>query len=142
MWLLVLILMLLPLDVGGFYSNVCTLTYAYAYACARTDEQTHACTLTHTLPHLYKRTHTYSHIRPLAACTPVTRSCVHASVQTSSPKGLVDKIHAKGLKAGWYLNDCLSYCASLGDHCSAEECIPGDVKAFVAYGFDNLKVDG
>jgi hypothetical protein len=27
-----------------------------------------------------------------------------------------------------YLNDCLSYCESLGDHCSAEECIPGDVQ--------------
>ena len=53
---------------------------------------------------------------------------------------LVKKIHAKGLKAGWYLNDCLSYCESLGDTCSAEECIPGDVKAFIAYGFDSLKV--
>ena len=41
-----------------------------------------------------------------------------------------------------YLNDCLSYCASLGDHCSAAECIPGDVKALVEYGFDSLKVDG
>ena len=33
-----------------------------------------------------------------------------------------------------YLNDCLSYCASLGDQCPAGECIPGDVKAFVDYG--------
>ena len=57
-------------------------------------------------------------------------------------KGLVDKIHAMGLYAGWYLNDCLSYCESLGDQCSAEECIPGDVKAFIEYGFDALKVDG
>ena len=57
-------------------------------------------------------------------------------------KGLVDKVHALGLKAGWYLNDCLSYCNDLGDHCSADDCIPGDVKAFTTYGFDNLKVDG
>lgn len=57
-------------------------------------------------------------------------------------KGLVDKVHALGLKAGWYLNDCLSYCNDLGDHCKADECIPGDVKAFTDYGFDNLKVDG
>ena len=57
-------------------------------------------------------------------------------------KAMVDKIHGMGLYVGWYLNDCLSYCASLGDHCSAEECIPGDVKAFIEYGFDALKVDG
>lgn len=57
-------------------------------------------------------------------------------------KGMVDQIHAKGLRAGWYLNDCLSYCASLTDTCSAAECIPGDVKAFHDYGFDNLKIDG
>jgi hypothetical protein len=57
-------------------------------------------------------------------------------------KGLVSKIHAKGLRAGWYLNDCLSYCANLKDLCSAEQCIPGDVQAFAEYGFDSLKIDG
>ena len=57
-------------------------------------------------------------------------------------KGLVDKIHAKGLRAGWYLNDCLSYCAVQGDACPAKQCIPGDVKAFAEYGFDSLKLDG
>ena len=90
-------------------------------------------------------------------------------------KGLVDKIHAKGLRAGWYvddyrvphtlfsrirrrpshtlqrasipilaryLNDCLSYCLSISDHCSAAQCIPGDVRAWHAYGFDSLKIDG
>jgi alpha-galactosidase len=57
-------------------------------------------------------------------------------------KGLVDKIHDKGLRAGWYLNDCLSYCATQGDHCPAKQCIPGDVKAFAEYGFDSLKLDG
>ena len=31
---------------------------------------------------------------------------------------------------------------SLGDHCPPEVCIPGDVKAFMEYGFDALKVDG
>eukprot|EP00037_Helgoeca_nana_P026603 m.300912 g.300912 ORF g.300912 m.300912 type:complete len:141 (-) comp27263_c0_seq1:25-447(-) len=57
-------------------------------------------------------------------------------------KSLVDKIHATGLKAGWYLNDCLSYCLEIGDDCPADECIPGDVLAFTQFGFDNLKVDG
>jgi len=57
-------------------------------------------------------------------------------------KALVDKIHALGLKAGWYLNDCLSYCLKLGDACPPSVCIPGDVKAFTTFGFDNLKIDG
>jgi len=57
-------------------------------------------------------------------------------------KGLVDRIHAKGLRAGWYLNDCLSFCLSLDDGCPAEQCIPGDVKAWHEYGFDSLKIDG
>lgn len=105
---------------------------------ARTRTHSHIFTTAHTRAHKYARTPAHPHARTYFDARPR----VHASVQTSCPKGLVDKIHAKGLKAGWYLNDCLSYCASLGDHCSAEECIPGDVKAFVAYGFDNLKVDG
>ena len=41
-----------------------------------------------------------------------------------------------------YLNDCLSYCLSISDHCSAQQCIPGDVRAWHAYGFDSLKIDG
>ena len=57
-------------------------------------------------------------------------------------KAMVDKIHGMGVYVGWYLNDCLSYCASLGDQCPPEVCIPGDVKAFIEYGFDALKVDG
>lgn len=56
-------------------------------------------------------------------------------------KGMVKRIHAKGLRAGWYLNDCLSYCMTLGDQCSSELCIPGDVKAFLDYEFDDLKLD-
>ena len=56
--------------------------------------------------------------------------------------GLVRKIHAKGLRAGWYLNDCLSYCYSISDDCPPEQCIPGDVKAWHRYGFDSLKIDG
>ena len=55
-------------------------------------------------------------------------------------KGMVDEIHGMGLYVGWYLNDCLSYCESLGDHCSAARCIPGDVDAFISFGFDALKV--
>merc|ERR1712113_480324 len=57
-------------------------------------------------------------------------------------KKLVDSVHAKGLRAGWYLNDCLSYCASISDSCPASQCIPGDVKAFAQYGFDSVKIDG
>ena len=57
-------------------------------------------------------------------------------------KRLVDQIHAMGLRAGWYLNDCLSYCAQIRDPCPAAQCVPGDVAAFAAYGFDSLKIDG
>eukprot|EP00038_Savillea_parva_P008836 m.179517 g.179517 ORF g.179517 m.179517 type:complete len:497 (-) comp14778_c0_seq1:22-1512(-) len=57
-------------------------------------------------------------------------------------KAMVDKIHAMGLKAGWYLDDCLSYCLSISDDCPPDMCIPGDVKAFTEFGFDNLKIDG
>lgn len=55
--------------------------------------------------------------------------------------GMVDAIHSLGLSAGWYLNDCLSYCFELGDTCG-DECNEGDVAAFTAFGFDSLKLDG
>lgn len=55
------------------------------------------------------------------------------SLRFPNMSGMVAQIHRMGLRAGWYLNDCLSYCSSLGDHCPAAVCIPGDVKAFVEY---------
>ena len=57
--------------------------------------------------------------------------------------GLVAAIHALGLRAGWYLNDCLSppLCFKSGDTCS-DECTPGDVAALNQYGFDSVKLDG
>lgn len=56
--------------------------------------------------------------------------------------GLVAKIHEMGLEAGWYLNDCLSYCYQLGDPCDDDRCFDGDVKAWFDNGFDNVKIDG
>ena len=35
-----------------------------------------------------------------------------------------------------------SYCLSISDDCPPDMCIPGDVKAFTEFGFDNLKIDG
>jgi alpha-galactosidase len=58
-----------------------------------------------------------------------------------SMAGLVGDIHARGLGAGWYLNDCLSYCFKLGDTCG-DECNVGDVAAFNEFRFDSLKLDG
>lgn len=83
------------------------------------------------------KTSLYHKANPDGSISPVVDRLVFPDM-----KGLVDKIHDKGLKAGWYLNDCLSYCESLTDTCSADECIPGDVKAFQEFGFDNLKIDG
>lgn len=53
---------------------------------------------------------------------------------------LVSDIHAMGLKVGWYLNPCFSYCwgqENIGDLADA-----GDVAALTAYGFDSVKLDG
>jgi alpha-galactosidase len=57
-------------------------------------------------------------------------------------KGLVEEVHGLGLKMGWYLNPCFSYCWSLSDSCSAPECFAGDVLAALSYGFDSVKIDG
>ncbi len=56
--------------------------------------------------------------------------------------GLVELIHSLNLTAGWYLNDCLSYCRSLGDNCSLPASFAGDVAAAVGFGFDSIKFDG
>lgn len=57
---------------------------------------------------------------PQVCCIPKPPSNVHTS--------LITKAH--------------SYCLSLGDDCAPDQCIPGDVKAFTDFGFDNLKIDG
>ena len=54
--------------------------------------------------------------------------------------GLVSDIHALGLKVGWYLNPCFSYCwgqETVGDQADA-----GDVEALAEYNFDSVKLDG
>lgn len=57
-------------------------------------------------------------------------------------KGLVETIHSMGLKAGWYLNPCFSYCWALGDVCNTQECFEGDVRVALTSGFDSVKLDG
>ena len=56
-------------------------------------------------------------------------------------KGLVAEVHAAGLKMGWYLNPCFSYCFEQGDKCG-DACTPGDAAATLAYNFDSVKLDG
>jgi alpha-galactosidase len=55
--------------------------------------------------------------------------------------GLVADIHAMGLKAGWYLNPCFSYCWGAGDTVG-DAGDAGDVAALAAFGFDSVKLDG
>jgi len=45
--------------------------------------------------------------------------------------------HAKGLTAGWYLNNCIC-----SDHCKSTKCYHGDVVALTEFGFDGVKIDG
>ena len=52
-------------------------------------------------------------------------------------KKMVDEIHAKGLKAGWYLNGCK--CGERSEHTINYE---GDVRSLAAFGFDDVKIDG
>lgn len=52
-------------------------------------------------------------------------------------KGMVDQIHALGLKAGWYLNGC-----KCGERTEVELNYEGDIKSLDAFGFDNVKIDG
>lgn len=52
-------------------------------------------------------------------------------------KAMVDSIHALGLTAGWYGNNCI--CA---DTCNTTECFEGDVRALVSFGYDGYKLDG
>jgi len=72
-----------------------------------------------------------------------TDGSISPQVNSAFPdmKGLVASIHALGLRAGWYLNDCLSYCFRLGDTCG-DECNAGDVAAMLEFNFDSLKLDG
>lgn len=56
-------------------------------------------------------------------------------------RGLVRDIHAMGLKAGWYLNPCFSYCWRSGDTVG-DAGDAGDVAALTEYGFDSVKFDG
>lgn len=55
---------------------------------------------------------------------------------------LNSQLHASGLRSGFYLNDCLSYCFELGDNCTDEICSPGDVQVWEEMDFDSLKTDG
>ena len=55
--------------------------------------------------------------------------------------GLVRDIHAMGLKAGFYLNPCFSYCWGKGDTVG-DAGDAGDVAALAEFGFDAVKLDG
>jgi hypothetical protein len=69
----------------------------------------------------HNRTSLFHRLNPDGTTSPVVDELAFPDM-----KGLVKQIHAKGLRAGWYLNDCLSFCLSLSDECPAEQCIPGD----------------
>lgn len=56
--------------------------------------------------------------------------------------GLIASVHGLGLRVGWYLNDCTSYCFAIGDTCPDDVCDAGDVAAWDAFGFDSVKLDG
>jgi alpha-galactosidase len=72
----------------------------------------------------------------------VTVSPVVNTTLFPSLLNLTTLLHSRGLRAGFYLNDCLSYYRELGDTCPDEVCSPGDVAFFAAAGFDSLKTDG
>mmetsp|Transcript_19909 Transcript_19909/g.39077 ORF Transcript_19909/g.39077 Transcript_19909/m.39077 type:complete len:454 (-) Transcript_19909:128-1489(-) len=55
-------------------------------------------------------------------------------------KKMTDDIHALGLKAGWYGNNCI--CAEKKNVWSNNAHYIGDVKAHFLYGFDSTKLDG
>jgi alpha-galactosidase len=79
----------------------------------------------------------YHRSNPDGSVSPVINSTLFPNMTH-----LVSTIHQMGLLAGWYLNDCLSYCFELGDKCDDKTCSPGDVQAWANAGFDSLKLDG
>ena len=78
----------------------------------------------------------YHRSNPDGSISPVVNETLFPSMA-----GLVEQIHTRGLDAGWYLNDCMSYCFELGDTCG-DECNAGDVAALIEFGFDSVKFDG
>jgi len=57
-------------------------------------------------------------------------------------KAMTDHAHSLGLRAGWYMNNCI---CSENQYTSPEEIekhMKGDVAAIVKYGFDGVKLDG
>lgn len=58
-------------------------------------------------------------------------------------KGMVDHAHERGLKAGWYLNNCICGIGPGTFQPGEEEdkVYSGSVKALVEYGFDGVKID-
>ena len=50
---------------------------------------------------------------------------------------MVEELHTLGLRAGWYLNNCICQ-----DVCSSDACFEGDVAVLLGAGFDEVKLDG
>ncbi len=58
-------------------------------------------------------------------------------------KGMVDYIHGLGLKAGWYLNNCICREKKVPQNgWTEEDHYKGDVDATIEFGFDSVKLDG
>jgi len=50
---------------------------------------------------------------------------------------MVSELHGMGLRAGFYMNNCICH-----DSCSTDTCFEGDVGVLVEAGFDEVKLDG
>eukprot|EP01060_Flectonema_neradi_P004609 TRINITY_DN129_c0_g1_i1.p1 TRINITY_DN129_c0_g1~~TRINITY_DN129_c0_g1_i1.p1 ORF type:complete len:413 (+),score=99.17 TRINITY_DN129_c0_g1_i1:62-1300(+) len=59
-----------------------------------------------------------------------------------SMKGMTDYGHAKGLRVGWYMNNCICAEKHFTDPTYIQKHMEESVKAIVAAGFDGVKLDG
>jgi hypothetical protein len=57
-------------------------------------------------------------------------------------KALVSYAHAKGLRAGWYMNQCLVGCTPMSDSYNGMPAYVGDVNLWADAKFDSVKFDG
>ena len=57
-------------------------------------------------------------------------------------KSLVAYVHAKGLRAGWYMNQCLVGCTPMSDSYDGMPAYVGDVNLWADIKFDSIKLDG
>ena len=58
-----------------------------------------------------------------------------------SMKGMTDYGHSKGLKVGWYMNNCICLEDQFNDHSYITKHMEQSVKAIAEAGFDGVKLD-